>query len=125
MKARHKWNSTASNCLSEGAILRAGPTQVNTLRSKPIVSGLSVSDALSEDGMSTSRQMCNGCKTSMSLAITGKMAQSVSHDLRNHLAAIYCNVEFMSESRTTQAEREKLLQDVYAVIQDMTGILDS
>ena len=41
------------------------------------------------------------------------------------LSAIYCNVEFMSESRTTQAEREKLLQDVHAVIQDMTGILDS
>jgi signal transduction histidine kinase len=68
--------------------------------------------------MSTSRQMCNGCKKSMSLAITGKMAQSI-------LSAIYCNVEFMSESRTTQTEREKLLQDVHAVIQDMTGILDS
>jgi len=53
------------------------------------------------------------------------MAQSVSHDLRNHLSAIYCNVEFMSESRTTQAEREKLQQDVHAVIQDMTGMLDS
>jgi signal transduction histidine kinase len=61
----------------------------------------------------------------MRLAITRKMAQSVSHDLRNHLYAIYCNVEFMSESRTTQAEREKLLQDVHAMIQDMTGILDS
>jgi signal transduction histidine kinase len=31
----------------------------------------------------------------------------------------------MSESRTTQAEREKLLQDVHAAIQDTTGILDS
>lgn len=31
----------------------------------------------------------------------------------------------MSESRTTQAEREKLLEDVNAVIQDMTGMLDS
>jgi signal transduction histidine kinase len=35
------------------------------------------------------------------------------------------NVEFRSESRTTQTEREKLLQDVHAVIQDMIGMLDS
>ncbi|WP_433965445.1 histidine kinase dimerization/phospho-acceptor domain-containing protein [Tunturiibacter gelidiferens] len=59
------------------------------------------------------------------MAIPETMAQSVSHDLRNHLSAIYSNVEFMSEPRTTQLEREKLLQDVHAVIQDMTGMLDS
>ena len=53
------------------------------------------------------------------------MAQSVSHDLRNHLAAIYSNVEFMSESRTTDVEREELLKEVRAVIWDMTGVLDS
>jgi signal transduction histidine kinase len=53
------------------------------------------------------------------------MAQSVSHDLRNHLTAIYSNVEFMSESRTTDVERKELLEEVRAVIQDMTGMLDS
>jgi signal transduction histidine kinase len=125
MKAKHQWNSATTSCLSERAILRARPREVNTMRSKPLIPGLLVSEALSEDGMSTPPQLCNGCKKSMPLAITGRMAQSVSHDLRSHLSAIYSNVEFMSESRTTQAEREKLLQDVNAVIQDMTGILDS
>jgi signal transduction histidine kinase len=55
----------------------------------------------------------------------GEMAQSISHDLRNHLAAIHSNVEFMSESRTTDVEREELLEEVRAVIQAMTGMLDS
>jgi signal transduction histidine kinase len=53
------------------------------------------------------------------------MAQSVSHDLRNHLSAVYSNVEFMSQSRTTEVEREELLEDVHAVIQHMTDMLDS
>jgi len=125
VKAKHQWNSTTSSCLSEMAILPGRLREVNAMRSKSIIPGPSVSEALLEDEMSTSRQICNGCKKSMPLAITGKMAQSVSHDLRNHLSAIYCNVEFMSKSSTTQTEREKLLQDVHAVIQDMTGILDS
>jgi len=72
MKAKHQWNSTASSYLSERAILRAGPRQVKTMRSKPIIPGLLVSEALSEDGMSTPRQICNGCKKSMPLAIRGK-----------------------------------------------------
>jgi hypothetical protein len=41
---------------------------------------------------------------------TERMAQSVSH------------VEFMSELRTTQLEREKLLQEIHAVFLDMTGM---
>jgi signal transduction histidine kinase len=53
------------------------------------------------------------------------MAQSVFYDLRNHLAAIYSNVEFISESRITDVEREELLEEVRTVIQDMTGMLDS
>jgi signal transduction histidine kinase len=98
---------------------------VNTMRSKPPIPGLLVPEALSDGAMNTARQICNGCKVPGPLAIMGRMAQSVSHDLRNNLSAIYCNVEFMSESRTTQPEREKLLQDVHAVVQDMTGMLDS
>jgi His Kinase A (phospho-acceptor) domain len=124
MKAKHQWNSATTSCLSERATLRARPREVNTMRSKPLIPGLLVSEVLPEDGMSTPPQICNGCK-SMPLAIAGRMAQSVSHDLRTHLSAIYSNVESTSESRTTQSEREKLLQDVHAVIQDMTGMLDS
>lgn len=79
------------------------------MRSKPSIPGLLASETLSEGAMTTASQICNGCKGSTPLAIEGRMAQSVSHDLPNHLSAIYSNVEFMSESNTSQAEREKLL----------------
>jgi hypothetical protein len=116
MKAKHQWNSAITSCLPDRAILRARLREVKTMRSKPPIPGLLPSEALSEGAMNTPPQICNVCKESRPLAITGRLAQSVSHDLRNHLSAIYSNVEFMSESRTTQAEREKLLQDVHAVI---------
>jgi hypothetical protein len=125
MKAKHQWDSAITSCLSDRAILRARPRKVNTMRSKLLIPGLLVSEALTEGAMNTAPQICNGCKESKPLAIAGRLVQSVLHDLRNHLSAIYSNVEFMCESRTTQAEREKDLQDVHAAIQDMTGMLDS
>jgi len=70
-------------------------------------------------------QICSGCKESKVLATAGRMDQSVSHYLGNHLTAIYSNVEFTSESKTTDVEREELLEEVRAVIPDMTGMLDS
>jgi signal transduction histidine kinase len=87
--------------------------------------GPPVSEVPSVGIMSTAPQICSCCKEFKTLAIVGRMAQTVSHDLRNHLAAIYANVEFMSESRTTDVEREDLLGEVRAVIRDMTGVLDS
>jgi len=125
MKAKPKWSSTSTSCLSERAILRARVREVNTMLPKPPISGMPVSEALSEGARSAAPQTCNGCKESRPLAITGRMAQSVSHDLRNHLSAVYSNVEFMSQSRTTEVEREELLEDVHAVIQHMTDMLDS
>jgi signal transduction histidine kinase len=125
MKAKPKWSSTSTSCLSDRAILRARVREVNTMLSKPPISGMPVSEALSEGARSAAPQICNGCKESRPLAITGRMAQSVSHDLRNHLSAVYSNVEFMSQSRTTEVEREELLEDVHAVIQHMTDMLDS
>jgi signal transduction histidine kinase len=92
---------------------------------KPPTPGPLVSEVPRAGTMNTAPQTCNGCKESKILAIAGRMAQSVSHDLRNHLAAIYSNMEFMSESRTTNVEREELLEEVRAVIQDMTAMLDS
>jgi signal transduction histidine kinase len=79
----------------------------------------------SEAGISRIPQICNGCKECEALAIAGRMAQLVSHDLRNHLTAIYSNVEFISEPKTTDVEREDLLEEVRAVVLDMTGMLDS
>jgi len=42
------------------------------------------------------------------LATIGRMASSVSHDLRHHLSAIYANAEFMSLPNTGADERGRI-----------------
>jgi signal transduction histidine kinase len=59
------------------------------------------------------------------LATIGRMARSISHDLRHYLSAIYANAEFLSDSRIAQEEREDLLREVQSAIQGMTDLLDS
>lgn len=59
------------------------------------------------------------------LAETGKMAHLISHDLRNHLSAVYSNVQFMNEPKIYPAERKKLQEEVFSAIHDMTDMLDS
>jgi len=59
------------------------------------------------------------------LATIGRMASSISHDLRHHLSAIYANAEFICDPNLSQAEREELLVDVSAAVHDMTDLLDS
>jgi HAMP domain-containing protein len=59
------------------------------------------------------------------LATIGRMASSISHDLRHHLSAMYANAEFMSSGALRQAEREELFLEVQAAVQSMTDLLDS
>ncbi len=59
------------------------------------------------------------------LATIGRMASSVSHDLRHHLSAIYANAEFMSLDRTGSAERLELLLEVKDGIRGMTELIES
>jgi signal transduction histidine kinase len=59
------------------------------------------------------------------LAMIGRMAQFISHDLRHHLSAIYAGAEFMSLENTLPADREALLKEVSDAIGTMTGLLDS
>jgi signal transduction histidine kinase len=59
------------------------------------------------------------------LATIGRMASSISHDLRHFLSAIYANAEFMSASNIRPAEREELLLEVRSAVQGMTDLLDS
>jgi signal transduction histidine kinase len=59
------------------------------------------------------------------LATIGKMASSISHDLRHYLSAMYANAEFMSDGSIPQSEREDLLQEVRVAVQGMTDLLDS
>jgi len=59
------------------------------------------------------------------LATIGRMASSISHDLRHYLSAMYANAEFMSDGSIPQVEREDLLQEVRMAVQGMTDLLDS
>jgi signal transduction histidine kinase len=59
------------------------------------------------------------------LATIGRMASSVSHDLRHHLSAIYANAEFMSLPRTSNEERLDLLLEVKEGVQGMTDLIES
>jgi signal transduction histidine kinase len=59
------------------------------------------------------------------LATIGRMASSVSHDLRHHLSAIYANAEFMSLARTSSEERLDLLVEVREGVQGMTDLIES
>ncbi|HEY0797369.1 MAG TPA: ATP-binding protein [Acidisarcina sp.] len=59
------------------------------------------------------------------LATIGRMASSVSHDLRHHLSAIYANAEFMSLARTSSEERSDLLAEVQEGVQGMTDLIES
>ena len=59
------------------------------------------------------------------LATIGRMASSVSHDLRHHLSAIYANAEFMSHPHAGAEERIELLMEVRDGVQGMTNLIES
>ena len=59
------------------------------------------------------------------LATIGRMASSISHDLRHSLAAIVANSEFLCDSHLTPAQREELYQEVRSGVNLMTDLLDS
>ena len=59
------------------------------------------------------------------LATIGRMASSISHDLRHYLSAMYANAEFMTSEALPQAEREELFLEVQSAVQGMTDLLDS
>jgi signal transduction histidine kinase len=59
------------------------------------------------------------------LATIGRMASSISHDLRHYLSAMYANAEFMSDGNISQPEREELMLEVQTAVQGMTDLLES
>lgn len=59
------------------------------------------------------------------LATIGRMANSISHDLRHSLAAIVANAEFLCESRLSREQREELYQEVQSAVHRMTELIDS
>ena len=94
---------------------------------------------LSEDGVAEIRELSrafermrvelqrtqNDLLGSERLATIGRMASSISHDLRHCLSAMYANAEFMSNESLPQAEREELFVEVRTAVQGMTDLLDS
>lgn len=59
------------------------------------------------------------------LATIGRMASSISHDLRHSLAAIVANSEFLCDGHLTPAQREELYQEVRTGVNLMTDLIDS
>jgi len=59
------------------------------------------------------------------LATIGRMASSVSHDLRHYLAAVYANAEFLASSKLSDEERVELLADIRMAVHGTTELIDS
>jgi len=59
------------------------------------------------------------------LATIGRMASSVSHDLRHYLAAIYANAEFLASDRFSEKERADIFGEVRAAVGGTTDMIES
>ena len=59
------------------------------------------------------------------LATIGRMASSVSHDLRHYLASIYANAEFLSGETLAAHERSEILSDIQSAVHGTTDMIDS
>jgi signal transduction histidine kinase len=59
------------------------------------------------------------------LVTIGRMASSVSHDLRHYLAAIYANAEFLSSARLSEQERREFFADIHIAVHGATELLES
>ncbi len=59
------------------------------------------------------------------LATIGRMASSISHDLRHYLAAIYANSEFLASDRLPDKERAEIFADVRAAVHGTTDMIES
>ena len=78
-------------------------------------------DAMRESLLKTQQSLLE----SERLATIGRMANSISHDLRHSLAAIVANAEFLSERDLPQEQREELYQEVQLGVHRMTEMIDS
>ena len=59
------------------------------------------------------------------LATIGRMASSISHDLRHSLAAVVANAEFLCESTLTPSQREDLYAEIRIAVNQMTDLIES
>jgi signal transduction histidine kinase len=59
------------------------------------------------------------------LATIGRMASSISHDLRHSLAAVMANAEFLCESDLSPGQREDLYAEITVAVKQMTDLIES
>ncbi len=59
------------------------------------------------------------------LATIGRMANSVSHDFRHYLAAIYANAEFLASGKLSEKERADIFGDIRAAVLGTTDMIES
>jgi signal transduction histidine kinase len=59
------------------------------------------------------------------LATIGRMASSVSHDLRHYLAAVYANSEFLALGNMSIDERSEILAEIRSAVNGTTELLES
>ena len=59
------------------------------------------------------------------LVTIGRMASSVSHDLRHYLASVYANAEFLSSPRLSEQERHEFFTDIHIAVHGATELLES
>jgi len=59
------------------------------------------------------------------LATIGRMARSVSHDLRHYLSAIYANSEFLASGTLPAADRNEVLTEIRTAVDGTTDMLES
>ena len=59
------------------------------------------------------------------LATIGSMANSISHDMRHYLSAVYANAEFLSYSSSGAEERASLMSEIRLGVQGMTEMIES
>jgi signal transduction histidine kinase len=58
-------------------------------------------------------------------ATIGRLASSISHDLRHYLSPIYANAEFLCSSALSSEERAELLSEITESARGMTDLLDA
>jgi signal transduction histidine kinase len=59
------------------------------------------------------------------LATIGRMANSVSHDLRHYLAAVFANAEFLASERLSQKERTEIFAEIRTAVEGTTDMIES
>ena len=59
------------------------------------------------------------------LATIGRMASSISHDLRHPLTAILAYAEFLAESNLDEPQRKDLYQEIRVAVNEMTELIGS